>query len=336
MLLPAYRYLRYSCLTRNRDNNGNGIIDSSEVRWYMAATNQLLGLYLGSYGIEGDSRLYQRNVQERSDVTNEVWRQHFISSTQYGSNSSTGPRVVWAEEGFSGTDPNGSRNWSNLDLYEVRCLRNLGRDPVSGKDFTYADYNTEPTFYMEMKRMRNGVEYNDAYDENVYYEFDCSRINEASLRYYTNRELTLHDEDGEQNCLYKKFTFAPKKDAVIIADVPEIKGKNTIDKVNKYLDENIGMNPYCPPGYRLPNAREIAILRNFIPTADVEGYFIKGDYFAMTRTMWSFGMGGKYYDAARKYVNDKWGWAASHSKVLVLEKSKGTPQVRCVKDIKVD
>ena len=337
LLLPNYQYLRYGCMTRNRDNDGDGVISQDEVRWYMAATNQLLGLYLGSYGIESDARLYQRNVQERADPTNEIWRQHLISSTQYGTNSSSAPRVVWAEEGFSGTDPNASRQWSSLDLYDIRCVRNLGYDPATDGDFTYADYKTEPTFYMEMTRLRNGVPYSGSYDENVYYEFDCSRINEASLRYYTNRELVEHDEDGEQACLYKRFTFAPKKDAVIIADVPEIKGKNTIDKINNYVNENIGMNPYCPPGYRIPNAREISILRNFIPSGDVTSYFIQGDVFAVTRTYWSFGIKpGRHYDAQRKYVNDKYGWAASHSKVLVLEKSKGTPQVRCVKDIKVD
>ena len=337
LMLDKYKVLRYDCMSRNRDNDGDGVIDADEVRWYMAATNQILGLYLGSYGIEADSRMYQRNVQERSDPANEVWRQHYVSSTQYGSNSSSSPRVMWAEEGFSGTDPNGSRTWSNLDLYNTRCVRNLGHDPVSGGDFTYADYKTEPTFYMEIKRLRNGVEYSGNYDENVYYEVDCSRINEASLRYYTNRELVEHDEDGEQACLYKRFTFAPKKDAVIIADVPEIKGKNTIDKINRYVSENIGMNPYCPPGYRIPNAREISVLRNFIPSGDVTGYFIQGDVFAITRTYWTFGIRpGRYYDARRLYVNDKYGWAASHSKVQVLEKSKGTPQIRCVKDIKVD
>lgn len=331
----------WTLVSPNGNNRILGDFTNDEAYWEhylnLTATNQLLGLYLGSYGIESDARLYQRNVQERADPTNEIWRQHLISSTQYGTNSSSAPRVAWAEEGFSGTDPNGSRQWSSLDLYDIRCVRNLGYDPATDGDFTYADYKTEPTFYMEMTRLRNGVPYSGSYDENVYYEFDCSRINEASLRYYTNRELVEHDEDGEQACLYKRFTFAPKKDAVIIADVPEIKGKNTIDKINNYVNENIGMNPYCPPGYRIPNAREISILRNFIPSGDVTSYFIQGDVFAVTRTYWSFGIKpGRHYDAQRRYMNDKYGWAASHSKVLVLEKSKGTPQIRCVKDIKVD
>lgn len=62
IMLPNYRYLRYSCMSRNRDNNGNGVIDQDEVRWYMGSHNQLIGLFIGSYGIEGDARLYQRNA----------------------------------------------------------------------------------------------------------------------------------------------------------------------------------------------------------------------------------------------------------------------------------
>lgn len=35
-LSEDYRFLRYSCMTRNRDNNGNGVIDQDEVRWYLS------------------------------------------------------------------------------------------------------------------------------------------------------------------------------------------------------------------------------------------------------------------------------------------------------------
>lgn len=49
--LPSeYNYLQYSCLTRNRDNNGNGIIDADEIRWYMPAIKQLVGLWMGANG----------------------------------------------------------------------------------------------------------------------------------------------------------------------------------------------------------------------------------------------------------------------------------------------
>ena len=43
-LQSNYQYMRYACLTRNRDNDGDGKIDRNEVRWYLASINKLLGL----------------------------------------------------------------------------------------------------------------------------------------------------------------------------------------------------------------------------------------------------------------------------------------------------
>ncbi len=50
--------LRYSCLTRNRDENGNGIIDAKEIKWYVASINQLASLYIGDQGLHSDAVLY--------------------------------------------------------------------------------------------------------------------------------------------------------------------------------------------------------------------------------------------------------------------------------------
>ncbi|MCR5364185.1 MAG: hypothetical protein K6E44_06425 [Bacteroidales bacterium] len=331
-MLPKYQNLRYSCMSRNRDNNGNGVIDEDEVRWYMAATNQLIGLFLGSYGIEGDARLYQRNVQERSDVTSSVWREHVISSTKWSSNA---PTVIWAEEGSSGGDPSGSSQWAGISTFSTRCVRNLGYDAASGGDFTFASVNSEPANYIVMRRLKDGSEWSGSWDDNVYYEFDCSRINEASLRFYTNRELVSHDEHSENACLYKKFVFAPKKDAVIVSTVPEIKDYTYPYQVHQYIDTHIGNNPYCPPGYRLPNIREIVVLRNFMPSGDVSSYMDNG--MTPSRTLWSYGVAGQYYDIRRSNVGNRYCPGVSSQKVFMLDRANGSQraqQIRCVKDVK--
>lgn len=325
LLKDGYQYLRYSCLNRNRDNNGNGVIDPDEVRWYAGATNQLVGLFLAGYGIEGDARLYQRNAQEQASTSTPVWRQHYISSTKYGSNSDTEPRVIWAEEGLTGSNPKGSRDYSHLDEYTTRCVRNLGYDPATGADITFSPYTTLPEDYIVMKRMKDGVEYSGSYNENVYYEFDCSRINEASLRYYTNRELVLHDEQAEIACLYKKFMAAPAKDA------PKITSNNTINAMNAYLDNNIGINPFCPPGYRLCNVREAAVLWYYI-----EDTAYRVDY-NFTRTYWTFGVYSPTYNSGRQDTGTSWGWGTAKAKIVMCNKNnQKTSYLRCVKDIKVD
>ena len=70
----------YSCLTRNRDNNGNGVIDQDELRWYTASINQLVGMWVGNEALSQSSRLYQ--PLEPTNVTDGVkWRSVIASRT---------------------------------------------------------------------------------------------------------------------------------------------------------------------------------------------------------------------------------------------------------------
>jgi len=292
----------------------------------MGAHNQLIGLFMGSYGIEGDARLYQRSAQERASSDKYSWRQHVIASTVNSSgNSSADPYVIWGEEGLSAGTPGDSWQYARIDKFSTRCLRNLGYDPDTDADITYSPISTEPQNYIVVKRLVNGEEYTGSFNNNVYYEFDCSRINTASRRYYTDRELVQHDEDGEQACLYTRFMSHPNSETVNISSIPEIKGKNSFKTMNEYLDSNIGHNPYCPEGYRVPNVRELAVLRDFIVAGDVKSYIYTS---TPSRTHWSFGVVGKYKKDGTRY-----GWGASYQKVYMLE-GHTFNNIRCVKDIK--
>jgi len=338
-MLPAYRYLRYSCMSRNRDNNGNGIIDEDEVRWYMGATNQLIGLFMGDYGLEGDARLYQRTRQQQESLNKYDWRQHVLASTCNGSNSNKEPRVIWAEQCLTGSVMSMSYSYAGgMDRFGTRCLRNLGAYTKSDgtvEDITFAPVvppsgqtAVEPDNYIHVTRIRDGVrDYTGSYDANVYYEFDCTRLNEKSLRYYTNRELVMHDEHGEQACLYKKFQAAPVKDAPVID--PAI----SCNKMNDNIDAHIDANPYCPPGYRLCNIREASVLRDFIPASDNK-FLVNYNF---TRTYWSFGVLGDLFNKGRTGNNMSIAYAFSTNttKVMIAEKdNQKTSSVRCVKDIK--
>ena len=45
---PASTFSARACYDRNRDQNGDGIIDEEEFKWYLPASNQLLGFCAGS------------------------------------------------------------------------------------------------------------------------------------------------------------------------------------------------------------------------------------------------------------------------------------------------
>ena len=42
-----YKNAYYACLQRNRDENGDGVIDSKEKKWYLASSGQYISLWLG-------------------------------------------------------------------------------------------------------------------------------------------------------------------------------------------------------------------------------------------------------------------------------------------------
>lgn len=325
-----YQYLRFSCMSRNRDNNGNGLIDLDEVRWYMGSRNQLVGLFIGDYGIEGDARLYQRNAQEKASLDKEVWRQHILASTKYNNNN--GPYVIWGEEGLSYGSTGDSWQYAKISTFSTRCLRNLGYDPDSGLDMTYAPETAEPEDYIVVKRLLNGQDYDGDFTDYVYYEFDCTRLNEASLRYYTNRELSAHDEESEQASLYKSFATHPRKMVVNVNNLPPPQNSCVyINTINEYLNTNVGENPFCPSGYRLPNIRELAVMRYFIPSDDINSVFSAN---APSRTHWSFGLVGAFYNSGRGTEN-RYGWGASKEKIFMMDRNnQKVDYPRCVKDVK--
>lgn len=338
LMRAPYQYLRYSCMSRNRDNNGNGVIDEDEVRWYMGATNQLIGLFMGDYGLDGDARLYQRTRQQQESTNKYDWRQHVLASTCNGSNSNTEPRTIWAEQCLTGSVPSMSSSYAGgMDRFSTRCLRNLGSykdEDGKDRDITFAPVvpppgqePVEPDNYIHVTRIRDGVrDYTGAYDANVYYEFDCSRLNEKSLRYYTNRELVMHDEHGEQACLYRKFQAAPVKDAPTFASID-------CRTMNDNIDQHIDANPYCPPGYRLCNIREASVLRDFIPTSDKNFH----SSYNFTRTYWSFGVSGDLFNKNRtgSNMNIAYAFGTSPAKVLIAElNNQKATTIRCVKDLK--
>ena len=79
-LRSDYQYMAYSCLSRNRDNNGNGVIDPEELRWYTAAINQLVGMWVGNESLSQTARLYQPMDAYSQDPLR--WRAHVLSTAK--------------------------------------------------------------------------------------------------------------------------------------------------------------------------------------------------------------------------------------------------------------
>lgn len=83
------------------------------------------------------------------------------------------------------------------------------------------------------------------------------------------------------------------------------------------------INPYCPDGYRLPNQRELTLMR----------YYITGDFWSgipFTRTYFSM---GKLSDGKYKDKTNRTGYGYSGGNIFLDSDNNATTTVRCVRDV---
>ncbi len=101
-------YAVYQCLSRNRDEDGDGIIDGEELKWYLPAVNQCTYYWFGMNSLPEDARI---NMEPRK--TNNYW-------------SSTSGFATWRAA-------EGSAYGAKEGTCQVRCVRSLKsyNDPAS-------------------------------------------------------------------------------------------------------------------------------------------------------------------------------------------------------------
>ncbi len=140
-----------ACMSRNRDENGNGVIDVNEMKWYVPTTGKYARIILGRAVIPQSQRLMNFDITPAygfngNDVSSDNnTRHHFASSDK---------KVVWAEEGTSTSDWHQS-NW-DYGAWEIRCVRNLGvnmgrvieTDPVT-QAYTYDNNQFTLAYYAD-------------------------------------------------------------------------------------------------------------------------------------------------------------------------------------------
>lgn len=312
-----YHDLRYSCMTRNRDNNGNGVIDKDELRWYTAAVGQLVNLYMGESCISENSRLYNREATVKHGGNYEInrgdgkkirpWMQHVISSTRFHDNA---PTLIWAEEGIatgaSDSGQEGASSWMT-----IRCCRNLGMD-----DDDELTVVPEPIIISSV-REEGGHSYS---------VFDAKNLMPASKRDYVSSEMPMHFENNPLNLIYEKFE-------AYYENMPA--GRSGFKDYNEYINTRLRENGVliCPEGWRTPNQREVATMVFF--TNNLPGANNLSGNATLSRTAWSMG----YFQGQAEFQtdpslkkNDKYGFIYDGS---IITLGNTTDRVRCVRDVRV-
>lgn len=301
LMQDGYKSLRYFCMARNRDNNGNGKIEKNEVRWYLASIQQLVGLFVGNGVVQQSARLYYRTPEQKASNDKNDWYQFVISSTH--NTSGGGPIVIWGQEGLSTSSLNDSQNWEEgVTAYGIRCVRNLGID-------SNAPINEAPADFLTKTENNGSV------------TFEATHLNAAALRDYTSTDLPYADEWSSSNRLYKRFEVAPTY-TDFSSNIPFAKFQADIDARGSYL------SGYCPEGYRIPNQMELAMMNYYMDL---------GDYNLYSRTYWSFGpYSGNYGSTGKRNKANDIGFIRLKNKNITVDASNTTQYARCVKDIRMN
>ena len=218
-----------ACMSRNRDENGNGTIDEKEIKWYLAAVDQYKGIWAGEEALNTDMRLFKASASEW-DALNDAFTNNGgdvgLSPWHYFTCSPA--NTFWAEEGCA-TGVDGSATM-------VRCIRTL-------------------------ESKANGLG-----EADKYYEYDPATetvtmlLNSDALRSAQSGGFQTYFERGkDSNKLYKKFKIASanlsgtyKRNQVIST----AKGSGFINASDDVCQKSAEYGG----SWRVPNQRELSIM----------------------------------------------------------------------------
>lgn len=223
--------LRIACMSRNRDLNGDGIIQEDEMRWYAPATHQYAGLWIGEEIMSTESKLFNKSTKIlKRGSKGDVGRMVYYSSTR-------DLESFLSEEGMT-TGNYDSRNSPYRPKY-VRCVRNLKSGEIG--------YGETPDPYYSYNSGTKTV--------------TLDKVDEDALNITGEQgELFDHTERDEGNKPAKKFTIA----ASLWTGSYDYKGTTmtpTPDNVyngkywcyGRYIENN-------EKNWRVPNQRELCIM----------------------------------------------------------------------------
>ena len=244
----------YSCMNRNRDENGDGVIDANELKWYLPASGKYLRVILGRNSLTTPIMSYSNNESlpfgAAKNGANGIF--HLISSDN---------KIVWADEGLSSSiftsGPYSTAPW------HVRCIRNLGTDLTQ-------DIESDSDGVIPAYKVYENPEGTGAIIRVPYYYG-------TSLRNPSDRPLPLHKTNSDFNKLgYYGFEVSYRGNQstsgnssyseVSVGTVQEYEAYVNEPKECEALNSSTGRT-----GWRVPNQKELAIMGRINGLLDMSG-----------------------------------------------------------------
>lgn len=221
-----------ACMSRNRDENGNGTIDENEIKWYLASVDQYKGMWAGEEAFDSESRLFKATESEWTDLntafvnggSNVDEKNKALKKWHYFTCSSA--NTFWAEEGCATSADN------NATM--VRCIRTLASNSEG--------LESAETYY--------------SYKDNIVE----LKLNDVALRTPQSGGFQTYFERGKKsNQLYKKFKIASANLPTAYSKTQVIstaKGSGFINSTDDVCQNAAGYGG----SWRVPNQRELSIM----------------------------------------------------------------------------
>lgn len=327
-LKDKYKSVWFACLGRNRDLNGDNIVQLDEIRWYLASVDQLTDIFIAEAAVP-NAKLYSQNATSAS-----VPLEHVISSTYHTiknewGNITMSPWIIWAEEGAS-RGVYGSSGDVTSYLHTYRCLRNLGLSlkTIDSEVDDYVQPSEESTRTVTIGR--ETVTYTER-------TIDLSRLEPNTLRAaLTGGILPQNKERDDNNRPYRKF-------AVLVSAAGDRWNSSYTNTSGLY--PNGGTTPWrsvwyneengnpCPEGYRAPNLRELMLMYTTYPDLFENAFGGKYSYY-LCKTGFSFDGWPGYTDGRPGFVYI-YESSADYGNLKLIGGDDGTAsgKVRCVRDV---
>lgn len=326
-LKDKYKSVWFACLGRNRDLNGDNIVQLDEIRWYLASVDQLTDIFIAEAAVP-NAKLYSQNA-----TSTNVPKEHVISSTYHTiknewGNITMSPWIIWAEEGASRGVYDDSGDDAD-DLHTYRCLRNLGLSlkTIDSEVDDYVKSSEESTRTVTIGR--ETVTYTER-------TIDLSRLEPNTLRAaLTGGILPQNNERDDNDRPYRKFAVLVSAKCEANSSYTNKSGLypngGTTPWTSVWYNEENG-NP-CPEGYRAPNLRELMLMYTTYP--DLFENAFGGTYsYYLCKTGFSF-------DGWPGYTDDRPGFVyiyesnADYGNLKLLQgwESGNGGKVRCVRDV---
>lgn len=256
VLSEGNRHSYKAWASRNRDLDGDGILEDNEIRWYVCARDQIIGMWIAEPALPTDAVLCPYNINTLlagKESGNPVKRIH--------TNSGQSSRLIWSEQGCSfGGEHKKERG-------NIRCARNLGPN-IPKQDYDRAEsYAAFPSPYYKVDKKKNLITVN---------------LSSIALREFTSRELAPHNERSAVNRVPKVLQVSSdflygevKKDVCkrhwpweesnsyypFIISTAKVAKDNFRTRAVEYRETDSNVTSVSTvASWRLPNQRELALI----------------------------------------------------------------------------